>query len=242
MPTLVALPLLVLLVWLGQWQLQRAGEKQALLDAYANSSRRSVTLPSTPAAAPRFLQVAVAGHYLSGRQVLLDNQIHNGQAGYRVLTPLLLADGSTLMVDRGWVPLPGNARDVLPNVSVPAVQRIVRGRLDLFRAAAFAVPVASGAPSHADGPPQVLNYPDAATVESAIGLPVYPRVLLLAPTAPDGFLRVDAPTVSFGPERHLGYAIQWFGLSLTLLVLWVVTAFKPTAATSASPAKPPESL
>ncbi len=243
------LPLLALLLWLGHWQWDRAADKQALLDRWAAQAELApVPLPTLVDAGPdassgaQFLRVQVTGAYLPAQQVLLDNQTHEGRAGYRVLTPLQLADGRALMVDRGWVPLPGNARDQLPDVTVGGTARQVQGRLDHFRQAAL-----QQADTHAEVPakatlegvaaaantavpdsrPRVLNYPDAPTVSSAIGRPVYPLVLLLDGTEPDGFVRMNAPTLSFGPERHLGYAIQWWGLALTLVLLWSWTALKP---------------
>ena len=238
-PTLAMLPLLAVLLWLGHWQWTRAAEKQTLLDHWASQAllapvalpAATTTSPSanTPANTPAsatFLRVFAEGAYLPGSQVLLDNQTHGGKAGYRVLTPLLLADGSALMVDRGWVSLPGNARDRLPEVAVSGTGRRVQGRLDHFRQAALreaAGPI-SAVP---DNQPRVMNYPDAAAVSAAIGKPVYPLVLLLDGTEPDGFVREDAPTLSFGPERHLGYAIQWWALAVTLVLLWGWTALKP---------------
>lgn len=225
-PTLLMLPLLALLLWLGNWQWHRAAEKQALLDRWATQAAQApVALPAAPATGSQFLRVVAAGAYLPGHQVLLDNQTRDGKAGYRVLTPLLLADGNALMVDRGWVPLPGNAREQLPAVAVSATYREVRGRLDHFRQAALSETPAP-APVR-DNQPVVLNYPSAAAVAAAIGRPVYPLVLLLDGTEPDGFVREDRPTLSFGPERHLGYAIQWWGLALTLVLLWSWAALKP---------------
>ena len=246
-PTLLMLPLLALLLWLGHWQWDRAADKQALLDRWAAQAELApVPLPALTGTASgpgaQFLRVQVTGAYLPANQVLLDNQTHEGRAGYRVLTPLQLADGRALMVDRGWVPLPGNARDQLPDVTVGGTARQVQGRLDHFRQAALrqaevhtevaanAAPEAITAPAGGavrDSLPRVLNYRDAPTVSSAIGRPVYPLVLLLDGTEPDGFVRINAPTLSFGPERHLGYAIQWWGLALTLVLLWSWTALKP---------------
>jgi surfeit locus 1 family protein len=230
-PTLAMLPLLALLLWLGQWQWDRAAEKQTLLDRWAGQALLApVALPTAPdgntTATAQFLRVFASGAYLPDSQVLLDNQTHGGKAGYRVLTPLLLADGSALMVDRGWVALPGNARDRLPNVAVSSANRRVQGRLDHFRQAALRE--ATG-PLLAvrDNRPRVMNYPDSAAVSAAIGRPVYPLVLLLEGTEPDGFVREDAPTLSFGPERHVGYAIQWWALAVTLVLLWGWTALKP---------------
>jgi len=225
------LALLALLLWLGHWQWNRAAEKQTLLNRWASQALLApVALPTAPdgntAATTQFQRVFANGAYLPGSQVLLDNQTHGGKAGYRVLTSLLLADGSALMVDRGWVPLPDNARDRLPNVAVSSANRRVQGRLDHFRQAALREATGPLSPVP-DNQPRVMNYPDGAAVSAAIGRPVYPLVLLLDGTEPDGFVREDAPTLSFGPERHLGYAIQWWALAVTLVLLWGWTALKP---------------
>ncbi|MFM7067591.1 MAG: SURF1 family protein [Gammaproteobacteria bacterium] len=229
-PTLAMLPLLALLLWLGFWQWGRAAEKQALLDGWADrTAAQPVALPPPADADQRYLRVTAAGHYLTGRQILLDNQTRAGRAGYRVLTPFRTADGTVVMVDRGWVPLPGNAREQLPDVTVAPSPRVVVGRLEGFRRAGLDAPVQPLVPVP-DGQPRVMNYPDAASVAAAVGAPVYPAVLRLDPGAPEGFLLDEGPAIEFGPERHRGYAVQWWALALTLVLLWGWTAWKPAAA------------
>src|SRR5579872_7462187 len=92
-PTLLVLPLLLGLVWLGDWQLDRAAEKQALWDAFARGSDAAIALPKPATPPRRYSHVEVAGRYLSARQFLLDNMVHDGAPGYRVLTPLERLDG-----------------------------------------------------------------------------------------------------------------------------------------------------
>ena len=53
---------------------------------------------------PRFTRVRVHGEFDAARQFLLDNISHEGAPGYEVLTLLRLADGSHLLVNRGWLP------------------------------------------------------------------------------------------------------------------------------------------
>lgn len=230
LPTLAMLPLLALLLWLGHWQWTRAGEKQALLDTWAaRDAARPVPLPAASGATvnARYLRVVVDGRFIAGQQILLDNLTHDGRAGYHVLTPLATTDGRVVMVDRGWVPLPGNARDRLPAVAVGGDPRTVVGRLEGFRRSGWA-PAASPPEPVRDGQPLVMNYPDAAAVSAAIGRPVYPSVLRLDPGAPDALVVEQGPALDFGPERHLGYAIQWWALALTLVLLWTWTALKPS--------------
>ncbi len=68
---------------------------------------------------PLFTRVRVAGQFDTERQFLLDNISHDGQPGYEVLTVLRLADGSGLLVNRGWVPFTGY-RDRLPDIAFEA--------------------------------------------------------------------------------------------------------------------------
>lgn len=238
-PTLLMLPVLALLLWLGTWQLHRAAEKQALWDGFARGTDATVDLPgapptATPAAASpgerapaqtdaassstppaRYSHVRVAGAYLPGRQILLDNMtIEDRGAGYRVLTPLLRADGSVVLVDRGWVPL-GRSRGELPDVSVSDEPRVVTGRVDTLPRPGIE-PVA---PPDGAGWPRVLGFPTMAQVERVLGRPVYPLIVLLDPALPDGYLRAWQPP-GFPPERHVGYAVQWYALALTLVLIW----------------------
>jgi surfeit locus 1 family protein len=72
----------------------------------------------------------------------------------------------------------------------------------------------------------VLNFPTHAEIESVLGEAVESRILLLDPGRPDGFEREWRPSLGFGPERHLGYAIQWFALALTLVVIFIALSLK----------------
>jgi surfeit locus 1 family protein len=212
-PTLLLAPALALLVWLGNWQLQRADEVRALEAAFASSDAPPVPLP--PAAdAQRYRRVRVAGCYDPAHQFLLDNMTHGGAVGYRVLTPLVTDGGATVLVDRGWVPL-GASRAQLPPLAVGADERTVTGRLDAPPRAGIAPPAGAAA-----GWPRVLNYPPLAAFASALDRPVYPQLVLLDATAPDGFVRDWHPT-GLSADRHVGYAVQWYALALTLLILYV---------------------
>lgn len=216
--TVATIVLVLALAGLGRWQLERMHEKQLLFAAFeagANSTLLLATL--TPELAVRYQHVVATGRYDSAHQVLLDNMTHDGRAGFRVLTPLV-APGGTLLVDRGWVPL-GVTRDQLPDVSVTESDRTVEGRLGELPAAGIelaAVPI----PAHAPWP-RVLSYPKLPELAAALDRPLDRWVLLLDADQADGFLREWRPA-TFPPERHLGYAITWFALAVTLLALYVV--------------------
>lgn len=215
-PTILIIPLLALLVWLGTWQVHRAEEKRLQTAAFESGGLVASSLPATPA---RYARVRLEGHYLPEKQVLLDNMTHAGRVGFRVLTPFSMTGGATVLIDRGWVPL-GASRAQLPDVTVEAGSRLVIGRLDEFPRAGIDPPPGGGS-----GWPMVLNYPSLATLEQAVGFPLYPRLVLLDATAKDGYLRDWQPT-GLSYERHLGYAAQWYALAATLAVLYLVVALR----------------
>jgi surfeit locus 1 family protein len=208
-------------VSLGYWQLGRAREKQALFDAFMQGSQDTVDATGLGFDEfARYQHLRLRGAYDATRQILLDNMPSvTGRPGYRVLTPFERSDGrGWVLVDRGWVPL-GATRDDLPDVSVSVSEREVSGILDVLP-----IPGLRVGPAAAPGPgewPRVLLFPTEADVEAALGIDVEPRIILLDAGGPDGFERKWRPSLGFGPERHLGYAIQWFALALLSVVLFV---------------------
>lgn len=221
-PTFVLIPLLALLLALGFWQLRRADEKRVLYEGFARGTDRTLALPPASTPAPRYAHVRVSGSYLPERQFLLDNMTHDERAGYRVLTPLERTDGETVLVDRGWVPA-GATRAELPPVAVAGTPREVMGRVDLLPRAGITLASTPGS-----GWPRVASFPTLPQLESALGRPLYPQIVLLDPTLPDGYVRDWSPP-GFPPIRHIGYAVQWFGLALTLVIIYVVVNLKKNA-------------
>jgi surfeit locus 1 family protein len=236
--TLATAALLAAFVSLGAWQLARGREKQALVTSFERGQQTTTTLGGGSVdALPRYQRISVAGHYDPARQILLDNMpSKDGLPGYRVLTPFVRAmNARLLLVDRGWVPL-GVSRTVLPDVAVSPVERTVAGRLDQLPVPGVRVGAAG-----VEGDrhwPRVLNFPRQLDVERALGAPVESRVLLLDPEMADGYERAWHPALGFGPERHVGYAIQWFAFAVVLLVIFVALSLDSAASAEEGSVRP----
>jgi surfeit locus 1 family protein len=231
---LVALGLAVF-VSLGYWQLGRAREKQALFDAFMQGSQDTVDATGLGFdELARYQHIRLRGSYDATRQILLDNMPSvTGRPGYRVLTPFERADGrGWVLVDRGWAPL-GATREDLPDVTVSVREREVSGILDVLPIPGVRVGPAA-VPGNAAWP-RVLLFPTEADVESALGIDVEPRIVLLDAGAPDGFERKWRPALGFGPERHLGYAIQWFAFALVAMVIFVAVNLRRVGAEPRTP-------
>ncbi|MFZ1625642.1 MAG: SURF1 family protein [Gammaproteobacteria bacterium] len=208
---------------LGTWQLGRAEEKRAIFAAYAQGTAEAMRegLSGVDASEQRYQLLRLQGHYDTGHQLLLDNMSHAGQSGYHVLTPFITAGGSVL-VNRGWVPADGDRR-LLPNIDVSSQPRTLTGRIDRLPQPALRLAPATdytGMPW-----PRRLLFPTTAEVSAQTGYPLRDFQLLLNPAEADGFLRDWRPAL-MTPETHLGYAIQWFGLAATAVVVFVILAWR----------------
>jgi surfeit locus 1 family protein len=198
---------------LGNWQLDRASETRALAADFGRQGG-AVDLPPAGVELRRYQRIIARGSYDAARQFMLDNQSRAGVAGVEVLTPLLLADGSAILVNRGWLPV-GADRARMPEVAVDAGPRRIAGRYgDLPRA-----PVELAAPPSARWP-RLVNYPRHEELAAMLGRDLRPGMIRLDPAEPDGYARDWSPAATT-PERHLGYAVQWYALAATAAAIWI---------------------
>lgn len=219
--------------WLGSWQLNRAQQKQELLTQYEAGQRTQVAITSENAdSLSRYQRVTVSGRYDPAHQILLDNMpSHAGRPGFRVLTPMQSSAG-WLLVDRGWLPL-GATRSELPNVSVGAEERNISGTMDALPRAGLQLaspPIDTTAPW-----PRVLSFPTPADLEQQLGHKLIPGVMLLDPSHSEGYERIWEAHLGFKPERHIGYAVQWFALAAAAAIIFILLGFRTKKATDERP-------
>jgi len=219
--TLLTIVLIALLISLGRWQLRRADEKRQLFESFAAGSdvTRVIDLATPPL--KRYQHIAASGHYDQARQILIDNMVNAERAGYFVITPFALTGGGWVLVNRGWVPL-GRSRAERPPIPVAGDTRLVRGRADHMPSPGIQMGTkAKLAPPY----PVVASFPSRAEIAELLGESSWTPaadLVLLDPGEPDGYARNwSAP--GFPPMRHIGYAVQWFALALTLSIIYVVT-------------------
>jgi surfeit locus 1 family protein len=218
LPTLAAVAAAVAFAWLGAWQLERAGVKRGLEADFAGSGP-ALEWQRLPADAPRYQGVSVRGRYDPNHQFLLDNRSHDSVAGVEVLTPLILEDGSTVIVNRGWLPF-GATRQDLPVITVDGESRTVVGRIDDLPRPGIWL---QGPP--ATGWPRLVHYPRMEELEAALGRALATRQVLLDPAVPDGYVRAWA-VPGTAPDRHLGYAVQWFAFAALAIAICFVLSFR----------------
>jgi surfeit locus 1 family protein len=222
--TLLAVVLIAMLIALGRWQLRRAEEKRALFDAFAAGADATLLIDIHTPKVRRYQHVEASGHYDESRQLLIDNMVNGGRAGYFVITPFALQGGGWLLVNRGWLPL-GASRAVRPAIRVAGDERRIRGRADNMPSAGIQM----GEHAALSPPfPIVAQYPTRAEVARLLGENAWTAAadsVLLDPGESDGYVRSWAPP-GFPPMRHVGYAVQWFAMALALFVIYVVVNFR----------------
>lgn len=210
---------------LGAWQLRRGLAKEAMR-AQLDDRAAAPELLSFALGAPQpgdVRRAQASGRYLADRQLLQDGQSRQHQPGFQVWTPLVLADESAILVNRGWIPadragFDGSAPAGTVTVtgfwrSMPEPGVRLEGTLNCQPDAVF---------------PAVVLYPTANDVECLLKRPFAGGLLLLDPEAPGGFVR-EWTDFGFPPQRHYGYAVQWFALGLAALVIFVAVNRKRSA-------------
>ncbi|MGQ4276776.1 SURF1 family protein [Pseudidiomarina sp. E22-M8] len=214
--TLITLLAIVFLVKLGFWQLERAAEKQKLFDDFAAAQTAFQPLPQDPSTSARYTPVKVTGTFADS-YLLLDNKIHQGNAGYHVIGLLNANDRSELVpVNLGWVPV-GPDRRKLPMLELPSTEQEVIGWL--YRPAEDAFTLAEQIVEPGPAPWRVQQL-DFNAIGSALELPIANYLVLLSEAASYGWPRQWQPQV-MTPAKHQAYALQWFSLAIACLVVFI---------------------
>jgi len=221
LPPLAGIALVVLFVNLGMWQLERAEEKRAIEAAFEHSGEVSAVNELSGnignGEVPLYQPLAASGRYLADRQFLIDNMILDGRLGFFVITPFEIAhDEPLLLVNRGWLPKATTA-DVAPAIAIdPAsVETTITGKAGKLPR----VGIRAGDAFAADRSwPRVANWPTLDELAAALGRDVLPFILL-ADAEPDSALVRSWEPRQAGPMRHIGYAVQWFGLAAAVVAM-----------------------
>lgn len=214
--------------WLGLWQLDRAAEKA---DWQTRMATRDAAAPQT---LPELLARPDPAHYPvhftgtpdNAHTILLDNRVLDGVAGYYVLTPVRAESGTTVLVNRGWLPR-GRDRQTLPAVAPLPDPVTVRGHA-YVPGAAFTLD--SSQPRPVSWPLRVQSI-DLAALSDALGRSLAPFEVRVAA---DQELETGEQMprlwhdARLGPERHRAYAVQWFAMAGAVLLIFLFASLRPT--------------
>ncbi|NVK22874.1 MAG: SURF1 family protein [Kangiellaceae bacterium] len=230
-PTLGFLLLLPVLIKLGLWQMARSEEKRQIL---ANLEQKSQQAPMSLEPAlrqekPDQSPVIVHGKPVPDVHFVVDNQKHEGRLGYEVyavwqLESALPTGESYLLISRGWLPRKDFYQQVpdIPNFD----DEDIKGHLYFSKGANQVV--ANNAQWKKVDDSWLIGQFDLQTVaEKAkqIGYHSAPFVIRQQAESGSPFVR-QWQWISSPPEKHIAYAVQWFGMALVLIILFFVLNLK----------------
>jgi surfeit locus 1 family protein len=239
--TLATLAVLALCIKLGFWQYHKAIARQAMqmqLNTRLNEPAESLSdkiLSLTNGAKAleslRYKRLKLTGDYQPQYQFLLDNQVENTVAGYHVYTPLQIeGTGLYVLIDRGWVAKSAAQVGQIakpPMIASPVGKQSVQGDISIPTAKFFtleAKPANGSKVANQQWQPVWQNL-DLSRYAQAVPFKLLPFVVRLDKNSDGGFVR-NWPPPGDRVHMHLGYAYQWFGFALTLLVIFIVLNVK----------------
>lgn len=219
--TMVLFLLALLFATLGMWQTQRGAEKMLIEQQFESAG--ILQLEEAMANRKRFSKIDVAGHYDARRHLLLDNQVWQGRAGVHVFTPFHTLEGTTIMVNRGWLPLSAD-RKVMPDIPTPQHQTVLRGILNTFPVPGRTLGAADKLET--DKWPQLVTYLDHADISDSLQSPLAEWIVQLSQSEQAGFGDRDWKPVYLTSNKHRGYAFQWYSLAGICIVIWLFNSYR----------------
>lgn len=224
---MVTLLLVGMCIGLGLWQVKRLEWKEGLIAEleHAQRSERVTTagLPDDLAALreKNFWPITIEGEFRHGQEIHVVGRSIGGEPGFNVYTPLRLADGRMVLVNRGWVPQSAKAPQDRSQDPLPAGNVTVSGFISVPQGGSRFLP------DH-DVAGNLWFWPDITRINAEKGLQLPPFTVerVNARPMPD---TLPLPRRDYQVELrndHLNYALMWFSLSLAGLAIFIIYHFK----------------
>lgn len=218
-PTLFTIPAVLMMLGLGTWQLDRLAWKTALIDSFESRVSAPPVAPPATVDDPsewQFRHVRATGRFLNDKELQLTGRPFEGNAGFHVVTPFAVDGGPTVLVNRGWVPMDRRRPEARPE-TLPAGTVTVDGIVRIAGQKGYFVP---------DNEPQHDIWFTVEPAQMAKHLGIGPvadyYVDALRPSERPTVLPIGAVASIHVRNEHLQYAITWFLLALTLIVVYVI--------------------
>ena len=204
----------VLFFSLGLWQIDRGQAKTVLLDEFEKNSLKSPGYISKDS--KKWDRVYVEGAWDGSNQLLIDNIIRKGIAGYKVVSPFRLKNtNEIILIDRGWIPRNRNM-EVLPNIDLINSNERVSGILESPE-----LGLTLSDELVTDVWPKVSQTKNLEVISKEYSDLIYPFILLADPTSRNSLEYIKINPTNMTPIKHYGYSAQWFLMFIVLCVMYV---------------------
>ena len=204
--------LLLLVLSLGVWQIDRGYKKKELENTFLERQSQPVKeiKYNTFENSDLYRNVVLEGKYLD-QIFLLDNKIHNGKPGLKVFSPFQSINESLVLVSRGWIEF--EDRSNLPMIKTERnalkIQGILRSESKDF--------ILENDNMKKNTNPILVQTINLDELSNYLGKPLSPYILELSELSKSAFVKTWQP-INLSSFRHFGYAVQWFGLGLVLII------------------------
>ena len=204
----------VLFFSLGIWQIERGQAKTQIMSEFENKLTKDPIYLN--AESKKWDRVSVSGKWENKKQLLIDNVIHQGIAGYKVLTPLRINETNKLiLIDRGWIKQ-NKFRDQLPDIQIPEDFESVSGTLEQPE-----LGLVLSDELISNNWPKISQTKNVEVISKAYTEEIFPMILLADPLLKNSLEYIKITPTNMTPIKHYGYSSQWFLMFLVLCFMYI---------------------
>ena len=199
---------------LGIWQIERGQTKTQIMSEFENKLTKEPIYLN--AESKKWDRVLVSGRWENKKQLLIDNVIHQGIAGYKVLTPLRIDETNKLiLVDRGWIKQ-NKFRDQLPDIQIPDDFESVSGTLEQPE-----LGLVLSDELISNNWPKISQTKNVKVISKAYTEEIFPMILLADPLLKNSLEYIKITPTNMTPIKHYGYSSQWFLMFIVLCFMYI---------------------
>ncbi len=204
----------VLFFSLGIWQIERGQAKTQIMSEFENKLTKDPIYLN--AESKKWDRVSVSGKWENKKQLLIDNVIHQGIAGYKVLTPLRINETNKLiLIDRGWIKQ-NKFRDQLPDIQIPEDFESVIGTLEQPE-----LGLVLSDELISNNWPKISQTKNVEVISKAYTEEIFPMILLADPLLKNSLEYIKITPTNMTPIKHYGYSSQWFLMFIVLCFMYI---------------------
>ena len=199
---------------LGIWQIERGQTKTQIMSEFENKLTKEPIYLN--AESKKWDRVLVNGKWENKKQLLIDNVIHQGIAGYKVLTPLRIDETNKLiLVDRGWIKQ-NKFRDQLPDIQIPDDFESVSGTLEQPE-----LGLVLSDELISNNWPKISQTKNVEVISKAYTEEIFPMILVADPLLKNSLEYIKITPTNMTPIKHYGYSSQWFLMFIVLCFMYI---------------------
>lgn len=208
-----------LFFFLGLWQIERGQAKKIIIKEFNNNLTKKPSYLEIDS--KKWDRVFVEGKWDSSKQILIDNVIHRGISGFKVLTPLKIKNSEkTILVDRGWIKRE-RSRETIPDIKVPEDTVMVSGILE---SPELGLVLSEDLVTKTWPKISQTKNPDILLKE--YDETMYKLLLMADPLLKNSLEYIKIVPTNMTPSKHFGYAAQWFSMFLVLCLMFIWYGYK----------------